>query len=46
MKHQNQLPSFSKDLRQTFHMNQNQAQNPQELDQDKAIYILNKIKVE
>ena len=31
MKHQNQLPSFSKDLTPTFKMNKNLAQNPQEM---------------
>ena len=46
-KQQNQLPSFSRDLKLPFHMNQNQSPNSQEMpDQEKAIYIRQTIKVE
>ena len=47
MKQPNNLPSFSRDLKLSFHMNQNQPPNSQEMsDQEKAIYILQTIKVE
>ena len=47
MKQPNQLPSFSRDLKLLFHMNQNQSPNSQEMsDQEKEIYILQTIKVE
>ena len=41
MNQPNHLPSFSRDLKLSFHMNQNQSPNSHEvLDQEKAIYIL------
>ena len=47
MKQPNQLPSFSRDLKLSFHMNQKQSPNFQDIsDQRKAIYILRAIKVE
>ena len=47
MKEPNQFPSFSRDLKLSFHMNQNQSPNSQEIpDQEKAICILQTIKVE
>ena len=47
MKQPNQLPSFSRDLKLSFQMNQNQSPNSQEMsDEVKAIYILQTIKVE
>ena len=47
MKEPNQLPSFSRDLKLSFHMNQNQSPNSQKMsDQEKTIYILQTIKVE
>ena len=46
MKQPNQIPSFSRDLKLSSHMNQNQSLNCQEMsDQEKAIYILQTIKV-
>ena len=47
MKQPNQLPSFSRDLKLSFHINQNESRNSQEMsDQEKTIYILQTIKVE
>ena len=47
MKQPNKFPSFSRDQKLSFHMNQNQSPNSQEMsDQEKAIYILQTIKVE
>ena len=47
MKQPNKLLSFSRDLKLSFHMNQNQSPNSQEMsDQEKTIYILQIIKVE
>ena len=47
MKEPNQFPSFSRDLKLSFHMNQNRSPNSQEIpDQEKAICILQTIKVE
>ena len=47
MKQPNKNPSFSRDLKLSFHMNQNQSQNSQVMsDQEKAIYNLQMIKVE
>ena len=47
LKQPNQLPSFSRDLKLSFHMNQNQSPNSQEIsDQENAIYILQTIKME
>ena len=47
MKQPNQLPSFSRDLKLSFQMNQNQSPNSQEMSGEvKAIYILQTIKVE
>ena len=47
MKQPNQLPLFSRDLELSFHMNQNQSPNSQEMScQEKAIYILQTIKEE
>ena len=47
MKEPNQLPSFSRDLKLSFHMNQNQSPNSQKMsDQEKTIYILQTIKLE
>ena len=44
MKQPNQLPSFSRDLKLSFQMNQNQSPNSQEMSGEvKAIYILQKI---
>ena len=46
-KQPNQLPSFSRDLKLSFYMNQNQSPNSQEMsDQEETIYILQTIKVE
>ena len=47
IKQPDQLPLFSRDLKLSFHMNQNQSPNSQEMsDQEKAIYILQTIQVE
>ena len=47
MKQPNQLPSFSRDLKLSFHMNQNQSPSFQEIsDQERAIYILQIVKLE
>ena len=47
MKQPNKLPSFSRDLKLSFHLNQNQSRSFQEMsNQEKAIYILHTIKVE
>ena len=47
MKQPNKLLSFSRDLKLSFHMNQNQSPNSQEMsDQEKTIYILQIIKME
>ena len=47
MKQPNKLPSFSRDLKLSFHMNQNQSPSSQKMsDQEKAIYILQAVKVE
>ena len=47
MKQPNQLPSFSRDLKLSFHINQKQPRNSQQMsDQEKTIYILQTIKVE
>ena len=47
MKQQNKLSLFSRDLKLSFHMNQNQSPNFQEMsNQKKTIYILQTIKVE
>ena len=46
-KQPNQLQSFSRDLKLSFHMNQDESPNSQEMsDQEKAIYILQIVKVE
>ena len=42
---QQQLPSFSKDIKLTFHINQSSAQENNQLNEEKAIYILQTIKV-
>ena len=47
MKQPNELPSFSRDLKLSFHMNQNQSPNFQKMqDHEKTIYILLIIQVE
>ena len=47
MKQPNQLLSFSRNLKLSFHMNQNQSTSFQKMsDKEKAIYILQTIKVE
>ena len=46
MKQPNQFPSFSRDLELSFHMNQNQSPNFEDADQERAIYILQTVKLE
>ena len=47
MKQVNQLPPFPRNLKLSFHMNQNQSPNYQVMsDQEKASYIVQTIKVD